>query len=196
MKYMNTTQRVLIPENVSITMKSRVITVKGPNGSITKDISHMPLDLNIIDSKKHKGMKEVSITLWFGNYRRRPLVKTARGIFKNMINGVSRGFRYKMRCVNAHFPIKVFVSKDKKSVEFRNFLGGTQIKSVIMKPGVTVDINPKLKDEIIIDGIDVDSVSQSCALINQCVNVGDKDVRKFLDGIYISDKSFQDAEEE
>ena len=194
MKYLNTTQKVLIPDDVTVRIKSRVIVVKGPRGEITKDISHMPLDINIVDSTKFPGKKEVSIARWFVNYKGRALVKTAGGVFKNMFLGVTRGFRYKMRCVNAHFPIKTFIADDKKSVEFKNFLGGAQAKTVILKPGVTMFMGKKLKDELVVEGVDVDYVSQSCALINQCVNVGDKDVRKFLDGIYVSEKTFQDED--
>lgn len=196
MKYLNTTQKVLVPAGVTVRIKSRIVTVKGPRGEITKDLSHMPLDIWILDSEKHPGQKEVSITRWFANYKRRTIVKTAGGIFKNMFNGVTRGYKYKMRCVNAHFPIKIFISKDAKSVEFKNFLGGAQAKTVVMKPGCTISLGTKLKDELVIEGLDVDYVSQTCALINQCVNVGDKDVRKFLDGIYVSEKTFQDISEE
>lgn len=196
MKYLNTTAKVIIPDDVTVKIKSRVVTVKGPKGEIVKDISHMPLDIKIQDSTKEPGKKEVSITRWFSNYRGRPLVKTCAGVFKNMFNGVTRGFRYKMRCVTAHFPLKIGIAGDKKSVEFKNFLGGAQAKSVVMKPGVTISLGKKLKDEVVLDGVDVDYVSQSAALINQCVNVGDKDVRKFLDGIYVSEKTFQDKDEE
>jgi large subunit ribosomal protein L9e len=195
MKYLNTTQKVLIPDGVTIKIKSRVVTVNGPRGEITKDISHMPLDIAILDSVKHAGKKEISITRWFANYKRRALVKTCAGVLKNLMTGVTRGFRYKMRCVNAHFPIKIFIAKDAKSVEFKNFLGGAQNKLVVMKPGVTVSLG-KIKDEMVFEGVDLDYVSQSCALVNQCVNVGDKDVRKFLDGIYVSERVFQDEDEE
>ena len=196
MKYLNTTAKVVVPEGVTVSIKSRVITVKGPRGEVVKDISHMPLDIKIQNSEKEEGKKEVSITRWFANYRGRPLVKTCAGVFKNMFTGVTRGFRYKMRCVTAHFPLKIGIAKDTKSVEFKNFLGGAQAKNVVMKPGVTLSLGTKLKDEIILEGVDVDYVSQSAALINQCVNVGDKDVRKFLDGIYVSEKTFQDADAE
>ena len=156
---MNTTRAVVIPDNVTISIKSRVVTVKGPLGSITKDISHLPLDIKIVDSVKHAGKKEISMTRWFANYKHRCIVKTCEAIFKNIFAGVTRGFRYKMRCVNAHFPIKIFIASDKKSVEFKNFLGGVQTKTVIMKPGCEISVNPKLKDEIIVNGVDVDNVS-------------------------------------
>ena len=38
-------------------------------------------------------------------------------------------------------------------------------------------------------GNDVELVSRSCALIHQSCLVKNKDIRKFLDGIYVSDKS-------
>ena len=158
---MNTTRTVVVPEDVTLSIESRVVTVKGPRGSITKDISHLPLDIKVIDSVKQVGKKEISITRWFANYKHRCIVKTCEGIFKNMFAGVTKGFKYKMRCVNAHFPIKIFIADDKKSVEFKNFLGGVQIKTVIMKPGCTISVNPKLKDEIIVEGVDVDNVSLS-----------------------------------
>ena len=196
MKYMKTNALVHIPDGVSVKVRSRVVTVKGPRGEIVKNFKHLPLDLNVVDSKKFVGKKDVSITMWFGGYRLKPRVKTCGGLIKNMITGVTRGFRYKMRCVNAHFPIKIFIADDNKSVEFRNFLGGAQAKTIVMKPSCTITLNPKMKDEIIVDGIDVDYVAQTCALINQCVNVGNKDVRKFLDGIYVSEKTFQDIDQE
>ena len=158
---MKTNALVPIPEGVKISIKSRVVTVEGPNGQVQKSIKHLPIELSVVDSVKRKGEKDVSVTMWFGGYRLKPIVKTCAGMIKNMINGVVRGFRYKMRLVNAHFPIKAFVSDDKHSVEFKNFLGGAQSKTVIMKPGVKITLNPKMKDELIIDGIDVDYVSQS-----------------------------------
>ena len=196
MKYMRTNALVPIPKGVTVTSSKGIITVKGEKGSISKNVRHLPIEVTLVDSKKRQGEKDVSITMWFGGYRLKPRVRTCEGMIRNMIKGVTRGFRYKMRFVNAHFPIKCFVANDKKSAEFRNFLGGSHSKTVIMKPGCTIYTSAKVKDEIIIDGIDVDYVSQSCALINQCVSVGNKDVRKFLDGIYVSDKTFQDIDEE
>jgi len=42
------------------------------------------------------------------------------------------------------------------------------------------------KDEITIQGSSLDAVAQSCANIQQIAKVCDKDIRKFLDGVYVS----------
>jgi large subunit ribosomal protein L9e len=42
------------------------------------------------------------------------------------------------------------------------------------------------KDEIQVEGTDVELVGRSCALINQSCAVKKKDIRKFLDGVYVA----------
>ena len=93
-----------------------------------------------------------------------------------------------MRLVHAHFPINIIIPKDGSSLEVKNFLGGKQIKRVDMLPGCKVHMNPDLKDEIIFEGIDVQNVSLVCAQVSQSCKIGNKDDRKFLDGIYVSEK--------
>ena len=96
-----------------------------------------------------------------------------------------------MRLVHAHFPINVVIPKDGKSLEVKNFLGGKQAKKVVMLEGCTVKLNPDLKDELIFEGIDNQNVSLVCAQVSQVCKIGDKDNRKFLDGIYVSEKGKQ-----
>jgi large subunit ribosomal protein L9e len=50
-----------------------------------------------------------------------------------------------------------------------------------MAEGVKVSLSD-VKDEIIIQGNDIQSVSQSAAAITDKCRVKDKDIRKFLDG--------------
>lgn len=95
-----------------------------------------------------------------------------------------------MRLVHAHFPINVGIPKDGKSIEIKNFLGGKQIKKIDMLGGSKVNVNPDVKDELIIEGIDNQLLSLTCQQISQVCRIGDKDDRKFLDGIYVSEKGF------
>jgi large subunit ribosomal protein L9e len=93
-----------------------------------------------------------------------------------------------MRLVHAHFPINVAIPKDGKSIEVKNFLGGKEVKKIVLLPGTTVKLNPDLKDELIFEGIDNQNVSLSCAQVGQVCKIGGKDDRKFLDGIYVSER--------
>ena len=89
-----------------------------------------------------------------------------------MIQGVTKGYRYKMRLVSAHFPIKVEIPKDAKSIILRNFLGGKQDKIVQCKEGVTIKVDEDIKDMLVLNGIDNANVSLTAALISQCVTTG------------------------
>jgi len=108
-----------------------------------------------------------------------------------MITGVTKGFKYKMRFCYAHFPINVTTVKsaDQDVVEIRNFLGEKKVRRVALLDGVKYFRTPDVKDQIEITGIDVTKVSLSCAQIAQATTVRNKDIRKFLDGIYVSEKT-------
>jgi len=94
-----------------------------------------------------------------------------------------------MRLVYAHFPINALISKDKTQVEIKNFLGGKKGHLIQLQPGVTATLSKDVKDELVLEGIDNAGVSLSCAQICQVCKIGDKDERKFLDGIFVSETS-------
>merc|ERR1711902_442662 len=73
-------------------------------------------------------------------------------------------------------------------IEVRNFLGEKHIRKVRMSEGVTVENSKGQKDELIVSGNSIEAVSQSAALIQQSTTVKRKDIRKFLDGLYVSEK--------
>jgi len=66
-----------------------------------------------------------------------------------------------MRSVYAHFPINTVVTENGQSVEIRNFLGEKFVRRVKMQPGVKVSASTKQKDELILEGNDIELVSRS-----------------------------------
>jgi large subunit ribosomal protein L9e len=131
----------------------------------------------------------VKVEKWFGSKKEIAAVRTVCSHIENMIKGVTKGFQYKMRSVYAHFPINCVTTDNNSLVEVRNFLGEKYIRQVKMSKGVTVVNSQKQKDELILEGNSIEAVSRSAALIQQSTTVKNKDIRKFLDGLYVSEKT-------
>ncbi|KAJ3329001.1 hypothetical protein HDU76_008858 [Blyttiomyces sp. JEL0837] len=173
---------IIIPEGVTVDIKSRRVVVKGPRGTLQKAFNHV--DFECLKS----GANKYTIKVWHGARKHVACIRTICSRIENMITGVQKGYEYKMRFVYAHFPINVIIGDGGKNVEVRNFVGQKVIMRVSMLDGVTVSQSAAQKDEIIIVGNDIDNVSQSAAQIQQATRVRNKDIRKFLDGIYVSEK--------
>ncbi|XP_027166929.1 60S ribosomal protein L9-2-like isoform X1 [Coffea eugenioides] len=180
-----------IPGGVKIKMKAKQIEVEGPRRKLTRNFKHLNLDFQLITDEA-TGKRKLKVDTWFGSCKTTAAIRTALSHVENLIIGVTKGYCYKMRFVYAHFPINASITSSNRSIEIRNFLGE---KKVDMLEEVTVIRSEKVKDELVLDSNDIELVSRSAALINQKCHVKNKDIRKFLDGIYVSEKG-QIAEEE
>ncbi|KAG8932597.1 hypothetical protein FRC01_013092 [Tulasnella sp. 417] len=185
MKNISETEDIKIPSNVKVNIKGRVIEVEGPRGKLQRDLHHVNVDLKLLKTKKGD---VVHIVVWHGNRKQVACLRTIKSSILNLIKGVTQGFLYKMRLVYAHFPINCIIS-DGKSVEIRNFLGEKIVRKVNMLEGVTISESTGQKDELTLQGNDINNVSQSAASIKNSCLVRNKDIRKFLDGIYVSEKT-------
>ena len=182
MKTIESSQTIDVYPGVDVQVQSRKVTVKGPRGTLVKHFKHLDVEI-----KKEKNTIKVGV--WFGKRKHLACIRTVCTHIENLMKGVTKGFQYKMRTVYNHFPINLNISDDKRTIEIRNFLGDKFTRKITMLNGVTVDVTTN-KDEIVLEGNDLENVSQSCANISQSVTVKDKDIRKFLDGIYVSEKAF------
>jgi large subunit ribosomal protein L9e len=178
------TEELEIPSGVEVTVKSRLITVSGPRGTLTKNVRHVDMDIRVIKGKTTK----VTLAVWQAGRKHVACLRTIRSMINNMVIGVTKGFRYKMRAVFAHFPINCIIQESGHALEIRNFLGEKTVRHVKMLNGVEIIESKAQKDELILEGNDIDNVSQSAASIQGMCRVRNKDIRKFLDGIYVSDR--------
>ncbi|KAH7343363.1 ribosomal protein L6, alpha-beta domain-containing protein [Rhizoctonia solani] len=186
-----TTEELNIPEGVTVAIKSRLINVEGPRGKLVKNVRHVNMDIQLVKSSKDN---VVTLAVWQGGRKHVACLRTIKSLIENMITGVTKGFRYKMRAVYAHFPINCIIQDGGRKVEIRNFLGEKLVRHVDMLDGVTISESKAQKDELILEGNDVQNVSQSAASIQGICRVRNKDIRKFLDGIYVSHKGTIDEE--
>ncbi|KAF5450546.1 hypothetical protein F2P56_030883 [Juglans regia] len=186
MKTILSSETMDIPDGVKIKINAKIIEVEGPRGKLIRNFKHLNLDFDLITDEA--GKRKLKIEAWFGSRKTSASIRTALSHVENLITGVTKGYRYKMRFVYAHFPINASITNANKSIEIRNFLGEKKVRKVDMLDGVSILRSEKVKDELVLDGNDIELVSRSCALINQKCHVKNKDIRKFLDGIYVSEK--------
>ena len=191
MKVIQVNQIVKIPtdQGVEIKVKARKVTVTGPRGKLTRRFNHLAVDI------RKKSADEIIVEKWFGIRKEIAAVRTVCSHIENMIKGVIKGYKYKMRSVYAHFPINIAINSEGTGVEVRNFLGEKFTRHVQMQPGVKIAVSGGQKDEFILTGNDIELVSRSAALIQQSTTVKDKDIRKFLDGVYVSEKTTVEVDE-
>ncbi|GAO49378.1 hypothetical protein G7K_3528-t2 [Saitoella complicata NRRL Y-17804] len=176
-------ETLAIPEGVTVEIKARIIKVTGPRGTLEKNLRHVDMEIRKVSEE------QIKFVVWHGARKHVACLRTVRSLINNMIIGVTKGFRYKMRYVYAHFPINVNVIEDGRVVEIRNFLGQKVVFKVNMLEGVSVNTQSTQKDELILEGNSLENVSQSAASIQQICAVKNKDIRKFLDGIYVSERT-------
>ncbi|QLL30432.1 hypothetical protein HG536_0A02490 [Torulaspora globosa] len=184
MKYIQTEQFVEVPQGVTVNIRSRVVKVTGPRGTLVKNLKHIDVTFTKVNER------QIKVAVHNGDRKHVAALRTVKSLVDNLVTGVTKGYKYKMRYVYAHFPINVnVVEKDgKKFIEIRNFLGDKKVRLVPVREGVNVEFSTNQKDEMVLSGNSVEDVSQNAADVQQICRVRNKDIRKFLDGIYVSEK--------
>lgn len=167
---------VEVPETVNLTLDGHKVAVTGTNGTVTRDFGHTKLNLSYQDN---------TLRIWVENPRKKQasLVNTLASHVKNMMKGVTEGFTYKLKIVFIHFPMTVNVQGDK--VVINNFVGERRARVAKIRGNVKVSVQG---DDIIVTGNDIEMVAQTAANIQESTKIRNKDLRKFLDGIYVYDK--------
>lgn len=176
MRVLEVLKSIEIPKNVDVNVEGRVVTVKGEKGVLTRNFSHAPISI------KREG--DV-IKVQANNSRKREaaLVGTLCSHIQNMINGVKNGFTYKLKIVFSHFPISVKVKEKKVLIE--NFTGERSVRTAKIMNDTKVTVK---EDDVIVQGTNIEDVSQTAANIQQATKIKKKDPRVFLDGIYIYER--------
>src|SRR5947208_286456 len=169
---------VSIPDHVCVQVEGRTVKVKGPLGSLQEDLSHLPVSINVDDNK-------VRLETTWPRKREIGMLGTAAAHVRNMLKGVTQGYRYELRTVYAHFPVTVKVDEKAKVLKIENFTGEKTPRYAKIVEGVKVDVKG---EDISVEGIDLKSVSQTAANIQDSTKIKKKDLRVFLDGIYVSGK--------
>jgi len=168
---------IQVPDGVEVTMEARKVTVKGEKGTLTRDFSYVPISIDV-------NGKTVRVWAEWPRKKEASLVGTIHSHIQNMISGVVKGFSYKLKIVFSHFPISVKVQG--ATVLIENFTGERRARRVKIIGDVKVKVEG---DDIIVQGLNLEDVSQTAANIEQATKVKKKDPRVFLDGIYVFERN-------
>ncbi len=174
-----TLQRTLsVPDGVTVQIQGRTVKVKGPLGTLEEDLSHLPVTLTLDGD-------QVRLQTEWPRKREIGMLGTAAAHIRNMMKGVTQGYRYDLRTVYAHFPVTVKVDEKSRTLNIENFTGEKTPRHARILEGVKVAVKG---EDISVEGIDLKSVSQTAANIQDSTKIKKKDLRVFLDGIYVSGK--------
>jgi large subunit ribosomal protein L6 len=168
---------IQVPDGVEVTIEGRKVTVKGAKGALTRDFSYVPISIE-------GNSKTVRVWAEWPRKKEASLVGTIYSHIQNMITGVEKGFSYKLKIVFSHFPISVKVQG--KTVVIENFTGERRGRRVKIIGDVKVKVQ---SEDIVVEGINLEDVSQTAANIEQATKVKKKDPRVFLDGIYVYERN-------
>lgn len=184
MKTIHTSVTLKIPRKVDITVDGRTVKVSGPKGNLEQSFDHISITLTKL------GKRTIKLDMFAANRKQLACLKSVQSHVRNMCTGVTEGFKYVMRFAYSHFPINVAISSDGKRLEIRNYLGERRVRYVVIPEGVTAFRTPNnvQKDQLELSGIDINAVGRCASLVNQSCKAKNKDIRKFLDGIYVSHK--------
>jgi len=170
-------QEFVIPDGVNVEISNHSVKVSGSKGNLEKKL----------ELEKGTKIEKIENKLKISSESERREVKSKIGTsiahVKNMVDGVTKGFVYKLKVIYSHFPITVKVEKDK--VMINNFLGErtSRVAKIVGETQVKID-----GQELSVTGIKLEEVSQTAANIEQATRIVGYDKKVFQDGIYITQK--------
>ncbi len=168
---------VQAPDGVEMKVEGKKITVKGTKGTLTRDFSGVPISIDADGAN-------VRISAKWPRKKEAALVGTLYSHIQNMVSGVQKGFTYKVKIVFSHFPISAKVQG--KLVLIENFTGERRAR----KAKIIGDVKVKIEaEDIVVQGLNLEEVSQTAANIEQATRVRRKDPRVFLDGLYVYERN-------
>ena len=137
MKFISAEQELVIPDDVTVDIKARNVTVKGNLGTLTRSFKHIPIDIRKEISKKG-GKNSLRFRMWLQKKKRNAAIGSIRSTIRNMFTGVTVGYKFRMVMAYSHFPIVVNVIDNGRAVEIKNFLGFKMNKRIDCPEGVIV----------------------------------------------------------
>lgn len=140
---------IAIPNGVEVTLDNTVITVKGPKGTLTREL-HKDMQITVENN-------EINVVRPSDNKTHRSLHGTTRSVVSNMVNGVTEGFSKNLELVGVGYR----ASKTGDKIVLN--VGYSHPVEITPEPGIEFDVPANTK--ITVRGIDKERVGAYAAKI-------------------------------
>ncbi|CAM3288837.1 MULTISPECIES: 50S ribosomal protein L6 [Paenibacillus] len=140
---------ITVPSGVDITLDNTVITVKGPKGSLTREL-HKDMKVTVENN-------EITVVRPSDNKTHRSLHGTTRSVVNNMVSGVTEGFAKSLELVGVGY--RASKSGDKIVLN----VGYSHPVEITPEAGIEFEVPSNTK--IIVRGIDKERVGAYAAKI-------------------------------
>ncbi|MFD0694277.1 50S ribosomal protein L6 [Paenibacillus sp. GCM10027628] len=140
---------ITIPSGVNVTLDNTVITVKGPKGTLSREL-HKDMKVNVVEN-------EISVERPSDNKLHRSLHGTTRSVVANMVSGVTEGFSKSLDLVGVGY--RANKSGDKLVLN----VGYSHPVEITPESGIEFEVPSNTK--IIVKGIDKELVGATAAKV-------------------------------
>lgn len=170
-------KEIELPDGVTAQQQDSVLLIKGPYGEVKRVFFHPRLKVSTEGNK-------VILTASLATRREKMIVGSFESHIKNMVQGVQEPHTYKLAICSGHFPMNIAVAGNELVI--KNFLGESVPRKVVIPGGAQVKVDGK---EIIITSSDKELAGQVAAKFETICRENKKDIRIFMDGLWITEKS-------
>lgn len=140
---------ITIPSGVNVTLENTQITVKGPKGSLSREL-HKDMKISVLEN-------EISVERPSDNKLHRALHGTTRSVVANMVSGVTEGFAKSLDLVGVGY--RANKSGDKLVLN----VGYSHPVEITPESGIEFEVPSNTK--IIVRGIDKERVGAMAAKV-------------------------------
>ena len=140
-----------IPNGVNVSLNDNVVTVKGPKGELSLNVSNL-IDIQISDTSIKTNMKEQSD-------RANVMQGTTNSLIKNMLIGVNEGFSKSLEAVGVGYRFNVQGNKIVINAGYSHSV------EIIVPEGIKAELVSNT--EITLSGIDKQKVSEFAANVRK-----------------------------
>lgn len=180
-KYGRLQKEVEIPEGVDLKVEGKKITVKGNLGTLTRDYGFAATTFELRDNI-------LVINVNFPRKKEKALIGTIQSHVQNMIEGVTKGYQYKLKIVYSHFPIRIKPDMKKGLVGIENLYGGRKPRYAKIVGDTKVKVE---EEDVLVEGINKEHVGQTSANIQELTRQRGKrrqSWKTFMDGVFVYEK--------